>query len=211
MKPFKIIYYLFFAFIAVIALLLIVSAFPIEGNLQVKTVLSGSMEPAIGVGSIIVIKPANEYRIGDVIAFQFAEEETPITHRIYDLKVTEGIISFITKGDANEEPDNRGVFEREIIGRVLFDVPFVGYAVNAAQTPIGFMLIIVVPATIIIYDEVKKVKDEIIRLKNQKKKKDEEQDEVIEKSEEKDIEQDKGIKELKQEIEELKNKKDSSP
>ena len=69
MKFFKTIYYIFIAFIATIALLLIISVLPITGNYKVMTVLSGSMEPTIKMGSIVVVKPQENYKIGDIITF----------------------------------------------------------------------------------------------------------------------------------------------
>lgn len=204
-KIIKTIYYAFIAFIGATAILLIISTFPITGNFKVKNVLTGSMEPAISVGSIIVTKPADEYKIGDIITFQFLGE-IPITHRIYNIGIDEeGISYFITKGDANEEPDERLVRKEEIIGRVLFDIPFIGYFVGFTQTRLGFILIIVIPSTIIIYEEFRKIGKEIIRLKSENDKKDKEQDKKIEENEQKDQEQDKEIEKLKQEIDKGKN------
>ncbi len=116
-----------------------------------------------------MVKPVDEYKIGDVISFgEITRTKAPTTHRIYDIKVTEGIPSYITKGDANNAPDQREVSEREIIGKVLFDVPYLGYAVDFAKKPLGFALIILVPAGIIILDEMRKIGREIKR-KRQKK------------------------------------------
>ena len=185
--------------------MLIVSVFPIEGVPRVKTVLSGSMEPEISVGSVIAVKSADQYRIGDIITFQFALNQPAITHRIYDIQVIEGTTYFITKGDANEEPDPRPVREEEVLGRVLFSVPFVGYVIAFVQTQLGFILIIVVPATIIITEEFRKIGKEIARLKN--KKKDKEQDKKIQEIEKKDKIQDAKIKDLRQAIIEMRKEK----
>lgn len=159
---FKIIYYIFIAFIGVVAFLLVISAFPITGNYKLMIVQSESMTPSIKMGSIIVIKPTDNYKVGDVISFsEISRAKSPITHRIYDIKITEGIVSYITKGDANNAPDQREVLEREIIGKVLLSIPYIGYAVDFAKKPLGFALIIIVPAAIIIFDEVKKILKEI--------------------------------------------------
>lgn len=169
-KVFKTIYYIFFGAIGFIAVLLIVSAFPITGNYKVLTVLSGSMAPEIKMGSVVVVKPARstgsgqaaDYKIGEVITFgPFSKTKPPTTHRIHDIKVVGGQPVYITKGDANNAPDQREVTGKEIIGKVLFDVPFAGYAVDTAKKPFGFMLIIIVPAAIIIFDEIKKIVREI--------------------------------------------------
>ena len=177
MNILKIIQYIFVGLIAAIALLLVISTFPITGNFQVLTVLSGSMEPAIKTGSIVVIKPVESYKIGDIITFGKNSSGTPTTHRIENIEVIEGRVLYTTKGDANNAPDTKTVTERDIIGKVLFTVPFVGYAVDAVKKPIGFMLIIIIPAVIIVYDELRKLKNEIMKMRN--KKKDEEQDNRI--------------------------------
>lgn len=169
-KIFKIIYYLVLAAIAIVALFLIFSVIPIRGGYKTLVVLSGSMESAIKMGSVVAVKPADEYKVGDVITFgEKTKTKTPTTHRIYEIKEAGGIKSYITKGDANNAPDQKPVSENEIIGKVLFSAPYIGYAVNAAQKPIGFLLIIVIPAVIIIYEEVKKIQKEIAKKIDKKR------------------------------------------
>lgn len=169
MKSLNIIYYIFIALIVIIAGLLIISVFPITGNIKFLTVQSGSMEPAIKMGSVVMIKPMDDYKIGDVITFgQITRTKSPTTHRIYDIKVVEGEISYITKGDANNAPDMKEISKREIIGKVLFSVPYVGYAVDFAKKPLGFALVILVPAAVIVSDEVKKIYEEVKKKKTDK-------------------------------------------
>ena len=166
MKPLNIIYYIFIALIVIIAGLLIISVFPITGNIKFLTVQSGSMNPTIRTGSVVMIKPMDDYKIGDVITFgKITRIKSPTTHRIYDIKVVEDEVSYVTKGDANNAPDLREIPKREIIGKVLFSVPYVGYAVDFAKKPLGFALIILVPAAVIISDEVKKIYGEVKKKK----------------------------------------------
>ena len=164
-KIVKIFYYIVVGFIGLIAVLLIVSVFPITGNYKVMIVQSGSMQPEIKMGSIVAIKPVDDYKIGDVITFQIAKNKEPVTHRIYDIKVVGGEPRYITKGDANNAPDQREVSQREIIGKVLFNIPYLGYVVDFAQKPIGFGLIIIIPGAVIIFDEARKIYEEIKKKK----------------------------------------------
>jgi len=167
-KPFKVIYYIFIAFIVIIAILLIVSVFPITGNYKLMIVQSGSMEPAIKMGSVVMVKPADDYKIGDIISFgQYSQIKAPTTHRIYDIKVVEGNPVYITKGDANNAPDAREITKREIIGKSLFSIPYLGYAVDFAKKPLGFSLIIIVPAALIIIDEIKNIYKEVKKKKTE--------------------------------------------
>ncbi|MFA5154113.1 MAG: signal peptidase I [Clostridia bacterium] len=186
-KLFKTIYYIVFAFIILIAVLLIVSVLPITGNIKFLTVLSGSMEPAVKTGSIVLTKPVSDYKIGDIITFGPTTKTTPpTTHRIAEIKVVGGEPVYITKGDANNSVDSREIKKADIIGKTIIKVPYLGYVIDFVRKPIGFVLIIVVPAVVIINDEIRKIWKEIMRLKKKRK--------------EKDIKQDEEINELKNEI-----------
>ncbi len=175
-KVFKTIYYVFFGAIALIALLLVVSVLPITrlfggqaGNFKVMTVLSGSMQPAIKMGSVVVVKPVADYKINDIITFgPMTKTKPPTTHRIFDIKVANGQPIYITKGDANNAPDTREIQKKDVIGKVLFDAPYVGFAVDVVKKPWGFALIIIVPAILIIFDEGKKIYGEIKKRKEEK-------------------------------------------
>ena len=167
-KALKIIYWVVIGFIILVALLLIISTFPITGNYKVMTVISGSMEPTIKIGSVVVVKPESDYKVGDIITFGPASKtKAPTTHRIFDIKVVDGNPVYITKGDANNGPDAKEIQKKDIIGKVLFSVPYVGYAVDFAKKPIGFALIIIVPAALIIIDEVKKIFYELKKKKTE--------------------------------------------
>jgi signal peptidase len=166
MKVLNLIYYILLAFVVMVAILLIFSAFPIAGNYKIFVVQSGSMAPAIKMGSLVIVKPANDYKIGDVITFgPYSKTKAPTTHRIYDIKVVNGQPVYITKGDANNAPDTREVTKRDILGKVLFSIPYLGYAVAFAKKPLGFALIVIVPAVIIIIDEIKNIYNEIKKKK----------------------------------------------
>lgn len=165
-KIFKFLYYLVIVLILVIAILLIISILPLTGNYKVLAVLSGSMEPAIHTGSVVLVKPAGDYKIGDIITFgKIGKNQTPTTHRIYDIRVQEGKPIYITKGDANNAPDTKEIPQAEVQGKVLFSVPLAGYAIDFAKKPLGFMLIIIIPAAAIIFDEARKIYAELKKKK----------------------------------------------
>lgn len=161
---------LLITFMIVIGGLLIFSMIPIEGNFQIKIVLSGSMEPLIKTGSVVVIKPQDRYEIDDVITFgKDDRENVPTTHRIIETHVVSGVTKFVTKGDANDDKDVREITEREIVGKVLFDIPYLGFILDIAKKPLGFAILIGIPALIIISDEVMKIYREMRRLSKAKK------------------------------------------
>lgn len=168
-KVLNTIYYAIFAVIILIGLLLIVSIFPITGNIKIMTVLSGSMEPSIHTGSIVVAKPSSNYKIGDVVTFgKNTKTEIPTTHRITEMRTENGVMIYKTKGDANNSEDGKEVLSKDIIGKVHFSVPYVGYAINFVKKPLGLMLVILIPAIIIVYDEIRKILKEVKKIKNEK-------------------------------------------
>ncbi len=168
---FKVVHYIFVILVVLVGLLLLGSVAPIPGNFEIKIVQSGSMEPAIKVGSLVAIKPADDYNIGDVITFGEDEQgEVPTTHRIVDERIVSGEVRYTTQGDANDDPDAQEVGEREIIGKVLFSIPFLGFILDFARQPIGFVLIVGIPLAIVVIDEITNIWTEVRRMREEKKK-----------------------------------------
>lgn len=158
--------YGFYLAVAFIVVLLLASALPIPGGIKTFVVQSGSMEPSIKTGGVVVVKPMDSYVVGDVITFgPRSKTKSPTTHRIIEVK-EDG--NYVTKGDANSDQDLRTVSRYEVIGKVLFSVPYVGYAVAAAQKPWGFVIIVVIPAVIIIWEEAGKIWREIQKKRDYK-------------------------------------------
>lgn len=161
----KIGYYLCLVVLGITAILVLISVLPIPGNFKVKIVLSGSMEPTIKTGSLVVIKPVDDYQIGDIITFQRKADRSPTTHRIEEIRVVGGIPQHSTKGDANNNIDRGEIQKEEILGKALFSIPYLGYVVHFTQNPFGFALLIIVPAAIIVLGEIKKIYGEIKKKK----------------------------------------------
>lgn len=91
---------------------------------EMYNVISGSMEPAIPVGSAVYVKPVQpaEVQPGDVIAFYSGG--SVVTHRVVENDPTQS--SFVTKGDANAQPDLNPVRYSELIGRIQYHLPVLG-------------------------------------------------------------------------------------
>lgn len=166
----NILYGLFVTLLVGVAALLLVSLLPITGNLEIKIVKSGSMEPTIPVGSVIVMVPHASYAVGDVVVFgQDTPTQIPTTHRIIAERVEGGTTLYTTKGDANEEQDPREVAAGAVLGKVVFTVPFAGYILDFARQPVGFTLLIGLPAAMIIIDEALNIVREIRRLRRRRR------------------------------------------
>jgi signal peptidase I len=98
------------------------------------TVLTGSMEPTIPAGSVVLVEPREpaEVEIGDVITFQPAPNATFVTHRVVDARFdASGRRVLTTRGDANPTPDREPVAEDGVAGVVRIHVPYLGYAAQA--------------------------------------------------------------------------------
>lgn len=87
---------------------------------------------------------------------------------------------FITKGDANEGPDQWIVKKENVIGKVILTIPLVGYLGYFVRTPIGFILLIVIPASLIIIMEIRNIIKEIKKTKQGGKKREKEAEETRE-------------------------------
>lgn len=142
-------------------------------------VYSGSMEPAIKVGSVVLSIPQNSYNSGDIITFRAgdpsrpegvlrqAQDDSVVTHRV-EFKLypagVDGKPIYLTSGDANEDFDQGQVTDDQILGKVALAIPYLGYVADFAKKPYGFILLVIVPATIIIYEESKFIKQELARF-----------------------------------------------
>jgi signal peptidase len=156
---------------AILILFLIIVAFtflPIPGNFKVFTVQSGSMEPAIRMGSLIFVMPKDDYGMGNIVTRKTNDPKVTVTHRIIAETQENGEKVYTTKGDANNAEDPGKITASQIIGKMIWGLPLVGYPIGYARTTPGFILLVVVPAVIIIYDEFHKIKREIGKKKNKK-------------------------------------------
>jgi signal peptidase len=109
---------------------------PMPFGVGVAVVLSGSMEPELSVGDLLIITEQESYSLDDIVVYQDAG--MAITHRI--VSVTEDEV--ITRGDANNT-DDAPITREQIKGEVVFAIPFVGYLVNVIKTPLGTLCILV--------------------------------------------------------------------
>lgn len=123
-------------------------------------VLSGSMQPSIPIGSVVFVRSNKSYEVGDVIAFQNKAEQT-VTHRIVE-KTTEGQeVFYQVKGDANNTPDPDLVSEKDVLGKEIFMVPFIGRFVSFLRTLPGFLGLIIIPCLVFIGIEVWNIRKEL--------------------------------------------------
>ena len=106
------------------------------------TVLSGSMEPNYHVGSIVYVREVDPFSLQekDVITYKLGSG-TIVTHRIIEVIYDEENptqVFFRTKGDNNQTEDKgEPIPASNVLGKVCFTIPLLGYVAYAIQTPIG--------------------------------------------------------------------------
>lgn len=107
-------------------------------------VLSGSMEPEIHKGDIILTKVVDPetLRVDDVIAFRDAEN-TVTTHRIIDIVEESGVEYFITKGDNNSTQDRNLVEKSDVEGIYIMRIPGIGSMMQSLSQPTTIMVLVV--------------------------------------------------------------------
>ena len=122
-----------FVFLVIMALLMFV---PNLIGYKSMAVISGSMEPNIPVGSIVYAKKADfdDFKVGDVVSYRISESSM-VTHRVE--AIDNDARTLTTKGDANENADGSPVEENQIVGKVAFSVPLIGFISIYIKTPLG--------------------------------------------------------------------------
>ncbi|MGI5841642.1 MAG: signal peptidase I [Patescibacteria group bacterium] len=126
-------------------------------GLKIYSVRSGSMEPSLPRGSLIVVAPQSGYGQGDIITFKSGAPSKTTTHRIFRTHSTQGELFFITKGDANDNVDSSMVGKSDIVGKLRFSLPLAGYLISFIQTVPGLIFLFYAPAVFIILIEVFKI------------------------------------------------------
>ncbi len=114
---------------------------------EAKQVLSGSMEPVIPTGSIVIMNKnynVKELTEGDIITY--TKESYSVTHRIVSINERRGNLSLVTQGDKNQFPDKEAVLPMQITGLYTgITIPKAGYLLNLINTKLGSFLFFIIP------------------------------------------------------------------
>ena len=145
-------------------------ALPMPLGFGMTVVLSGSMEPELSVGDVLIVVKDTNYSEGEVIVFQTGR--TAVVHRIVSIDGD----SIVTQGDANNVVDDPISFSN-VKGRVLFSIPYAGYVINLIKTPIGTVILLGLALWLLEAsfkkdkkketEEIDAIKAEIEKLKNE--------------------------------------------
>ena len=97
---------------------------------------SGSMEPAISVHDLLLVKGGTHYAVDDIITY-VSPKGSLVTHRIKEVHADR----FVTQGDANNIPDGAVARER-VLGRVIRIVPGAGAVIYGLLSPVGILFLL---------------------------------------------------------------------
>lgn len=141
--------------------------------LGIKTyvIISGSMEPNISVGDIVIARniknEERELKIGDIISFRSGH--SVITHRIVNIeKDNNGVLRIRTKGDSNNTEDGVDILINNIEGKVIAVIPKIGSIVRLLHDRTVLMIFLVVVYIYIIKSFKKNQRKNNRRLKRLK-------------------------------------------
>ena len=124
-------------------------------NFAPMKVLSGSMEPKLKVGDLIIAKKIDPSNIkeGDVVTYKM-NNTVNVTHRVVEVLNNNNNISFKTKGDANNIEDSDLVLGEDLVGKLTLRIPRFGYFIDWLTTPLGFGVLFILPVIILLSREI---------------------------------------------------------
>jgi len=133
---------------------------PIWWDLEFRSVASGSMEPAIPLGSVAVVVPVDATAIeaGDIVTFRSPENPSlVVTHRVVEVNGPPEARLYRTKGDANNEVDLEPIPEESILGQVRLHIPYLGYLAQYIRTRQGWIYLVLVPGGAMVLMELVRI------------------------------------------------------
>ena len=147
------------------------NSLPMPFGYGAAMVLSGSMEPTLSRGDLIIVKQTDgEFEKGDIVVFQ--DVRSLVVHKI----VSVGEETVVTRGDANNADDGP-ILKENVLGEVIFWIPYLGSAVGFLKTPVGTVCVILAAIALVEIprrkekekddEERQKIIDEIKRLKEE--------------------------------------------
>jgi signal peptidase I len=130
---------------AALALTLLV---PLAFHGRPLTVMSGSMEPTVMTGDVVIAMPIAplDARPGDIVSFNDPGRGNKlVTHRVRSMRRSGGAVQFVTKGDANNSVEKWRVDADKRISRTVLRLPKLGRALVFARTRTGLLMLVLLP------------------------------------------------------------------
>jgi signal peptidase len=131
---------------------LLAAAAPLAIGDRSFTVLSGSMSPAVETGDVVVTESLSPLsaRVGDIVTFQDPEGGGKLlSHRVQSVVAAGDSVAFVTRGDANTSTERWNVAADGQIGRVVYRLPKLGYALAWAGSGPAKIALVAIPALLL--------------------------------------------------------------
>jgi signal peptidase len=130
-------------------------------SFDVLVVRGGSMEPTIGVGSVLVIDRGSRDPVEGTITTFRQPDGAVVTHRVIAV-MSDG---YVTQGDANPRPDLTRRRPEEVMGTAVGSVPHLGYLIHVLRQPPVFLLLLAGTGGYLIVGELRTIIREVGRLR----------------------------------------------
>ncbi|RLI58244.1 MAG: signal peptidase I [Candidatus Thorarchaeota archaeon] len=120
-------------------------------------VTSDSMHPTLEVGHLLVLQAhaPEDIHVGDIIVYNADwHPEAPIVHRVIQIEQVGGEYRYYTKGDNNVPRDRYYRTYEDIVGVVVFAIPYVGYITLFLHEPIGFFTVLAILIVFLFVPEI---------------------------------------------------------
>lgn len=128
-------------------------------GIKTYTIVSGSMQPELNIGDIVVVKEVSdkELNVNDIIAYRSGQNV--VTHRIVDINYINGQKQYITKGDYNNIEDDEILTIELIEGKVVNKIKYIGNITILLQDKFSIILIMLTFFMYILSKKNKKKED----------------------------------------------------
>lgn len=182
-RTIKRIWNVFTSIIVVLAVLIAVFLVGVRliAGLTPFSVQTGSMEPEYPVGSLVYVKECTlrDIKPGDTVSFVINADLDVATHKVESVDLEKG--TFVTYGIANKDDNGNYIMDgerdgRNLIGKVAFSIPYLGYVSDYVMNPPGSYIAVIILLTLLILAFIPDIVE-----KTTKKEKDDKSDSAAEK------------------------------
>lgn len=137
-------------------------------GIKMYVIVSGSMEPELYVGDIVIVKDLkDEDKINKDDVISFRQGQTIITHRVSEVVNINGVEKYRTKGDNNNTEDIMIIGRESIEGKVVNSIKSLGKTVLALRNTTLIIVIVLFYYAFLVFDQKKQNRKAIRKIKRE--------------------------------------------
>lgn len=137
-------------------------------GIKMYVIVSGSMEPELYVGDIVIVKDLkDEDKINKDDVISFRQGQTIITHRVSEVVNINGVEKYRTKGDNNNTEDIMIIGRESIEGKVVNKIKSLGKTVLALRNTTLIIVIVLFYYVFLVFDQKKQNRKAIRKIKRE--------------------------------------------